>query len=43
MISYKTGFINKPPGKTCRQARRIHLSFLQNDFKNYEKLVRFQK
>jgi len=35
---YRTGWINRPPGKTCEEARKIHLELLQHDFKNFEEL-----
>ncbi len=35
---YRAGWITKSPGKTCEEARRIHLSFLQKDFKYFSEL-----
>lgn len=35
---YRTGWINRPPGKTCEEARKIHLEFLQDDFESSEEL-----
>ena len=35
---YRAGWITNSPGKTCEKARKIHLEFLQTDFKNFEEL-----
>lgn len=35
---YRAGLITKPPGKTCEEARKIHLEFLRNDFKHFGKI-----
>lgn len=32
------GWITKSPGRTCEEARRIHLSLLQNDFKHFSEI-----
>jgi hypothetical protein len=32
------GWITKSPGRTCEEARRIHLSLLQNDFKYFSEI-----
>ncbi len=37
---YRVGWINKPPGKSCEEARRIHLKCLQDDFKNFKEIKR---
>lgn len=35
---YRAGWINRPPGKTCEEARRIHLEFLKDDLKFFGEL-----
>jgi len=33
-----TGWITTSPGKTCEDARKIHLKFFQEDFKNFDQI-----
>ncbi|MFH1860962.1 MAG: hypothetical protein ABH870_08160 [bacterium] len=35
---YRFGWITESPGKTCEEARRIHMKFLENDFKYFDQL-----
>lgn len=35
---YRAGWITKSPGRTCEEARGIHLALLQNDFKNFSEI-----
>ncbi|MBF8275866.1 MAG: hypothetical protein HW390_939 [Candidatus Brocadiaceae bacterium] len=35
---YRAGWITKSPGRTCEEARRIHFSLLQNDYKYFSEL-----
>ena len=35
---YRIGWIRELPGKTCEEARKIHLEFLQDDFINFEEI-----
>jgi len=35
---YRTGWINEAPEKTCEEARKIHLKFLRDDFKNFKEI-----
>jgi hypothetical protein len=35
---YRTGLISRAPGKSCEQARKIHLEFLSDDFKYFSEL-----
>ena len=32
------GWITKPPGKTCEEARRIHLRYLETDYRHFARL-----
>ncbi|MBU2431978.1 MAG: hypothetical protein KKH99_14890 [Proteobacteria bacterium] len=35
---YRFGWITESPGKTCVEARRIHLEYLKDDFKYFDQL-----
>ncbi|MBU1753951.1 hypothetical protein KKG56_08900 [bacterium] len=35
---YRFGWITESPGKTCEEARQIHLKYLQDDFKFFKQL-----
>jgi hypothetical protein len=35
---YHFGWITESPGKTCEEARRIHMEYLKNDFKYFNQL-----
>lgn len=35
---YRVGLIDEPPGKNCEEARRIHLEYFQDDFKQFKEV-----
>lgn len=35
---YRAGWITKSPGRTCEEARSIHLKYLQDDFNNFREI-----
>ncbi|CAK8720630.1 hypothetical protein GKODMF_12215 [Candidatus Electrothrix gigas] len=36
---YRVGWIERSPGKECAEARRIHLTYLRDDLKNFDEIT----
>jgi len=36
---YRVGFITKPPGKTCEEARKIHFELFRENYKHLKEII----